>query len=272
MQMKKPNSLSAAATAVAEKKTTTPAVQLELENLMRGDAGHGVSTKAEDNLVPRVKVLQPLSPQVLDGTDKVDGARPGDFLLGDQLLAGKSGFWFQPCSFTQVWLEFKPLDQGGGFVGAHSFTREDEPPPGTIRYDKMKHKFSASGNECIHYRQVAGIAWQNQQGLEYVVTFKSTGHTIAREWMTIAGRANRYDDGKPRPLYSHIYRLTTSQRKNQAGQWFVIDVGAPLLLLDADAAQIVGDSMRAYVMGKALASAFDTGEKHAEVDETVNDN
>jgi hypothetical protein len=257
------------ATAVPTvKKEITPAQVDELKRQMQADAGHGVSTKVEDVIVPQIHVLQPLSPEVLDGPATVSGARPGDFLMGVEIVPGRTGFWFQLCAVTQLWLEFKPIDSGGGFVASYPFTSEGEPPLGAKRYEKMRLRFE-SGNECIHYRQFCGVAWRNGGGLEYVIPFKSTGHTVAKTWMMEAGRANRFPDGRAPPLYGHIWKLTTSQRKNASGQWYVVDVSAPLILTDPDAAKVVGDPTHAYLMGRALANAFEVGEKVAEVDRVV---
>jgi len=253
------------ATQVAKAKETAPAVMSELDEQMRKDAGHGVSTDARDNIIPQINVLQPLSPEVLDGPAQVDGAKPGDFLLANKtLIPGKEGIWFQPAKVVQIWLEFTPLAQGGGFVGAHEFVDENQPPPGARRKERFRMVFD-NGNECIHYRQMAGIAWIERTGMEYNISFKSTGHTIVKEWMTKAIRSNRFNDGSSRPFYGHIYKLTTSQRRNNAGQWYVIDVGDPVLLSSAAAADIVDNPTKAYRMGQLLAKAFENKEKVAEV-------
>jgi hypothetical protein len=234
----------------------------ELEELMRASSGAGISNKAEDNLVPQISVLQPLSPEVLDGPAKIEGAKPGDFLIGDNFIDGKTGLWFQPCFQDQTWLEFTPLAAGGGFVAQHEFTTENEPPPKAQRRERMRYVMP-NGNEVIHYRQMAGLMWENGVGLEHVISFKSTGHTIARQWMTKASQSNRLPDGRQRALPSHVYHLTTSMRRNASGQWFVIDVGDGVLLGTPAAQQIVHDSVRAMKMGMALNKAFANQEKRA---------
>jgi hypothetical protein len=233
-----------------------------LDDRMRADAGQGISTAASDNMVPQISILQPLSPEVLDGPGQIPKAKAGDFLLGDVLISGKDGFYFQPANMTQIWLEFNPLDQGGGFVAAYPWNGENNPPPGTSSNGRFRYEFD-NGNQCIHYRQLAGIVWRDKIGLEFVVPFKSTGHSIARQWMTDAMRANRLG-GESRPLFGHLYRLQTTPVKNNKGQWFALKVGPPILLGTAEADQIVGNSEDAYVMGKALAGAFESQERVAE--------
>ena len=256
------------AEAVAKIGETVPVPMSELEKQMQADAGRGVSTSIADNIIPQITILQPLSPEVLDGPEQIEGAKPGDLLVGKNLHSGKNGIWFQPCGFHQLWLEFTPLAQGGGFISAHPYVTDSNGqevlPDGAYRKEKMRVAFK-NGNECIHYRQLAGIVWENGTGLEYIIPFKSTGHTIAKEWNTKALRLNRFANGQSRSLWSHIYNLTTSQRRNQAGQWYVIDVGQALLLSDDDqkVVSIVGNPAAAYAMAGALATAFERNEKTA---------
>lgn len=232
----------------------------QLDDMMREDAGRGVSRDAADNLVPQIKVMQPLSPEIENNQ-----GNPGDFLLEGKFVSGSIGIWFQPCAFIQMWLEFQPLVQGGGFVASHVFTTEDVLPAGASKVDRFKVRMK-NGNEVIHYRQLAGIVWDKSIPLEYVIAFKSTGHTIAREWNTRAGRLNRFTDGTPRALFAHVYHLTTSRRENAQGKWYVIDVGQGLLLGSPEATELIGDGRRAYQIGRSLASAFETGEKAAKVE------
>ena len=258
--------------AQVAKKTGDVAVVSALDELMQQHKGAGLSNRAEDNLVPQISILQPLSPEVLEGPDKIAGAKPGDFLVTGKIISGREGFWFQPCFVDQTWLEFTPLQSGGGFVAQHPFVGVDGsgnavPPPGAMAIGKMRYKM-ANGNEVIHYRQLAGILWTAEAGqsigLEHVISFKSTGHTVMREWMTKAGQANRFANGDQRPLYGHVYKVTTEQRRNASGQWFAVKVGEPLLLGAKESEAVVGDPMRAFTMGAALSDAFAAKEKRAD--------
>lgn len=245
----------------------------DVSRLMREDAGQGISGRPEDNIVPQLKVLQPMSPEVMDGDERIEGAKPGDFLVGNALVSGREGLWFQPCFVDHKLFEFTPLERGGGFVAEHPVTRDElgnaaftsagdpQLPEGFRKVSTFKYE-SRDGNSLLHYRQLAGFVWPS--GVAYVISFKSTGHTTMRLWMTKAARSNPYEDGRQRSLFSHLYRLTTSRKSNSKGTWFSLEVGDAVCLdpeISPEVTKIVSDPFRAYVMGRALNAAFSTGEK-----------
>jgi len=259
----------------AHAKVGLPAEASDLDEMMRQDAGMGISNRAEDNIVPQLKVLQPLSPEVTEGPEKVPGAQAGDFLLGTTLIKGKEGIWFQPCHMDHKLFEFMPLDRGGGFVAEHPmkrdakgiavFTDEGDPalPQRAVKLDRFRYEIN--DNNLIHYRQLAGFAWKYSDkelettGQPYVISFKSTGHTTMRQWMTKASRSNQMKDGTQRPLFAHLYHLTTSHQRNAKGQWYSLEVGDAELIRKG----LVSDPNSVYLMGRALASAFASGEKES---------
>ena len=61
---------------------TKSALPAALAAMMEKDAGKGVSTAQEDNLVPLIYVLQTNSPQVNKRDERyIEGAEPGDLWL-----------------------------------------------------------------------------------------------------------------------------------------------------------------------------------------------
>jgi hypothetical protein len=243
------------------------------------DMGRGVSTDAADNLVPLIYVLQPLSPQVLDGPAHIEGARGGDIWLKNfpenPVVSGKEGIWFQPCSMYQKWTEWIPRDHGGGFVGSYDHN-DGKLPEGAVRDSNQKQRpryyFPDTGNECVDTRYEAGLYWRDGTPYPYVIPFKSTGHSISRGWMTkrsgLIIRAGKRTGVWP--AYSHVYKLTTTQRTNSHGTWYLFQIGAPEFLLTGWAGKPVskialeavgGDGDGAYAAGRALSAAFESGAK-----------
>lgn len=239
----------------------------DFDKQMYTDAGLGVSTRPSDNITPSISVLQPLSPQVLAGAAQIEDAVAGDFWIkgaNPPIVDGKAGIWFQPTAMTEHWFEFVPREQGGGFVARYDVEYDNKgriiPPEGAVQSEDNpnSYHFEDSGNNCIHYRHIAGFVWMDGVGLEYVLSFHGTGHTVARRWNTKWTR-KRFPDGKMMPAYSHLYHLTTSQHSNKKGTWFQIDVDEGSHLRTCG--ELVGDLHKALQMGRALAQAFQRGEK-----------
>lgn len=233
--------------------------------LLEQYAGAGISNKATDNIVPAIRILQPLSPEIAEGT--LPNAKPGDFMMGSEVIPSSIGFWFQPCHWHEIWFEFAPLAAGGGFITTHPWNGYDGgrpiPPPGATTINDFTFKMGA--NELIHYRQWAGIVWINKQPLQRIINFKSTGHTIAKNWMNVAREANRLKSGKQRPLFGHVYHLTSERITNNKGTWYQIKVGTPVTIEQAYADGIVDDYVA--TIGSELLKAFQGGEVRAAVDD-----
>ena len=272
----------AKAVAEREKQELTTEIQMDPELLQQidQDLGKGVSTDVADNLVPLIYVLQPLSPQVLDGPMHMDDAKAGDIWLKNfaetPIVSGKEGIWFMPCAMYQKWTEWIPRTQGGGFVASYDYNG-GKLPEGAVRDEdekkRPKYFFPDTGHDCVDTRYEAGMVWYNGQPYPYVIPFKSTGHKISRGWMTtrtsLLKRGVNGGPGGVWPAWSHVYKLTTKMEKNTQGQWFNFNIGSPNFYIPGFQDKphkvglevIGGDPNRAYVMGRALAQAFESGAK-----------
>lgn len=268
--------------AMVKKESTeleTVEVDEDLQKMLAQDSGKGVSTDAADNLVPLIYVLQSNSPQVQEGNAQIEGARAGDIWLknaSDAVVSGKSGIWYQPSIMYIRWTEWVPRDKGGGFVASYDYTGANDFPDGAekgVRADgRQKIWFPATGNECVATRYEAGHVWRDGQPLPYVIPFKSTGHTVSRGWMT-KRQSQKKPDGSTWPAWSALYLLTTVMRKNNFGSWYMLEVGDPQFYISGmgkphkKGLELVGgDAKRAYLLGRALETAFETGKVREEME------
>src|SRR3982751_762076 len=113
---------------VAIKEEGLPAEMLEE---LAADAGAGLSTSADDNIVPFIILLQDMSPEVKKrDPNYVEGAEAGMYLnratkqlwAGDRAMAERTGFpvlEFQHCYFDRQVVEWIPRQDGGGFVARY---------------------------------------------------------------------------------------------------------------------------------------------------------
>jgi hypothetical protein len=255
------------------KKENTALVDPELEAMLQEDAGKGISTKSEDNLVPLVYVLQAGSPQVQDGPAYIEGAKAGDIWLknaSNPIVKGKEGIWFMPCTMYMRWTEWIPREKGGGFVASYDYTDRNHLPAGAERDNEEKTRprffFKDTGNECVETRYEAGFVWRDGIELPYVIPFKSTGHSTSRGWMTKRSSQKR-PDGSIWPAWTSLYKLTTTLKSNNLGKWYLFEVGDPVFYMPGynkpyeEGLKLVGgDAKRAYALGRALEKAFEKRE------------
>lgn len=245
-------------TAVGKTADAPPAA---LASLAKKDAGKGVSTAQEDNLIPLIYVLQAQSPQVnkRNAGSYIAGAEAGSIWLrnfSDPIVAGEEGFLFQPCHFSKDWVEWIPRDNGGGFVGRHAELPKDakkvsDPKnPSKVRYVRK------NGNEIIETRyHVGNVITAKYGAVPYVIPLTSSGHTVSRDWM-FRMNSKQLPTGDKAPSWMCLYRLRTKERTNAAGTWFTWDIS------DEGWVQSEED----YLRGASLHEAVTSGAKAVEAD------
>lgn len=243
---------------VATSASANAGLPAHLQSLVAADAGKGVSTKAEDNIVPMVYILQTGSPQVnRNKPEFIEKAKSGDIWMRASpkpIIEGESGFIFQPCFFHKAWVEWKRPRGTGSFVTSHiERPAEAKEVPDPVNSKKMIW-IMPNGNEVIETRYHSGFYYPEEGGMPvpYVIPFSSTGHTISRQWMFMMGQKMIGQDRAP--SFAGLYRLKTREKTNAAGTWFLFDV--------ADAGWVPTEE--AYAHGRALYEAFASGEKTAE--------
>lgn len=232
------------------------AVPAFMKSRVAKDAGKGVSTAQEDNLVPLIYILQAQSPQVNKRNPAyIEEAEASDIWLRNSpnpIVKGDEGILFQPCFFNKDWIEWVARDSGGGFVARHvelpqdAKKIEDPKNPNRVKYVRP------NGNEVVETRHHIGYAITGDGALPYVISLSGSGHTVSRQWMFMMNGVQL--DGDKAPSFAKLYRLKTKERSNAAGTWFSFDV--------SDAGWVETD--QEYQRGLELHDAFVRGEKKME--------
>lgn len=234
-----------------------------LKDLVKADAGKGVSTAAEDNLVPLIYVLQSNSPQVNKRHESyIEGAEPGDIWLrnaSQPIVKGGDGVLFQPCFFQRdigEWIPRDPDGGGGGFVGRHLEMPSDATEVADEKNPARKRFMSPRGTEYVETRNHAGyVVLPSGLALPYNIALSSTGHSASRAWMQLMNTKVIGDDKAP--SWAVLYRIKTRLRTRKTQSWFVMDVADGGT--GADPTQWV--SPQEYARGKALHESFKSGAK-----------
>jgi hypothetical protein len=220
--------------------STRPVVSPELRARRQRDAGRGVSTKAEDRLIPLLYVLQTGSPQVDQrGNNYVQDAEPGDFYLRNALQpirSGIEGLDVIPCKMLRRWVGWLPQRRG--------LVAEYEKPPAGTEFRIIKDN-SGNDKEIMVQASTGHIIEDTRQfflrigGQSYMFPCTGTRHTFAREWQTHFNQL--YDeDGNLLPAFAHHYRLTTRPIDWANFRWFGVkfeDLGDVTDMAEYDAAE-----------------------------------
>lgn len=185
-------------------------------------AGAGFENQTSDDYsIPFLQILQALSPQLQEN----DSLRQGMILntVTGEVWDGKKGIAFVPATTQHVYVEWKPRDVGGGFVGIHEVNSDlvNHAKAASAEYGKYS---TPDGNELIETFYVYGIALDDDgNASEAVLAFSSTKIKKYKGWMTKAKTIQiPLPDGRriPAPLFAHRYRLKTVSEKNNKGQFF----------------------------------------------------
>jgi hypothetical protein len=247
--------------AIVEKKAPglPAAAPAFLSQYREQDAGKGYSTKAEDGIVPFIDILQLLSPQIKKNNEKfIKGAEAGDIYVKgalEPIVGPEDGIQVQPCAFERKWVEWVPRSKGGGFV-----TRHDDKPADAVERPNPEDETrtvwvrSSNGNQLIDTRYHYVLL----NGAPYVMAFKSTGHTVSREWtqlMKMLGGA----------AFERKYKVTTKLRTKGDNEWYVFGID---VLRDANGVPLFVETEAEYLAGQALCNSVMAGEKTADA-ETV---
>jgi hypothetical protein len=175
---------------------------------------------AADVLIPRLTILQGLSPQVTQGKPEFQpDARVGDIF--DVALSQRfpKGILYLPVYFVEQWLEWAPRNTGKGLQGIHTTDRIMQ----ETERDEKHRNVLPNGNYVAPTYQLYGYnipaGWRKSY-----IPFASTQRKACQEINT-AAREERITlpSGRviPAPLYSRTRALTTGPKTNAEGTWMI---------------------------------------------------
>lgn len=242
--------------------------------------GAGVSHDADDSIVPLLRVLQALSPQVSSRKPEyVPGAEEGKiWLRGTNLLWDE--IWFIQCGFDHVWNEWVPRDDGGGFRGRHETKPADaiqvlkdpnDPEKGktwmspdhTTEYVETRNHFGLIlPTEPSPEGQSSGSPRSGSLNTELVspepavLTLSSTGHTFSKN-LTTTIRRNKAPDGAIYPAFSKKYLIKTAHQTKGNYSWFQYVLGGQ--------AEWVDEAI--FEQAREFHKMIEAGQRHADVDQ-----
>jgi len=202
---------------VATKNTTELAILSDLEQ----DAGAGFGGMTQDDYaLPFLRLLTNTSPEV----GSLDGAMPGMVLntVTGELFDGKKGILVVPCAYVRQYIEWAPRGQGSG-APVHIYPATSDILTQTHREPGDNKDYLENGNyienTANHYVMVLD---ENGVPSPALITMKSTQLKKSRKWNSMMQSVKM--QGKnglfTPPMYSQVYRLSTTAESNDKGKWF----------------------------------------------------
>jgi hypothetical protein len=202
-------------TAVA--KRTAASLPAEYEDFMGGSTGLENVT-AKDIMIPRIVILQSLSPQLdKKKPEFIKGAQVGDFCDTATGEFWRDEFLFIPVFFATVYLEWKPKRAGM----AKNHGTDPSILSKTLRNDRNQNVLKNSGNIVAETATWYGLNG-NSNWSRCFFPFTSTGLKDSRLWMTQLTRQKlpRGDGGEfTPPIFYRSWLGTTVEKSNDQGSW-----------------------------------------------------
>lgn len=192
-------------------------INIEQEFIDVGGTGFENVT-ASDLLIPRLTILQGLSPQVSRGKPEYDeNAKVGDIYDVGLQERFPEGVEVVCAHYTKAWLEWAPRQTGKGLVAIHeSGAIMDETERNATNQPTL-----ANGNLIAETAQFYCLNLTTKERRKSFIPMASTQLKKARRLLTLATGEKVMMNGTEvtPPLFWRSYFLTTVPESNAMGNW-----------------------------------------------------
>ena len=213
-------------TQIAESQKT--AIATFDETLLSGGTGLEETT-TEDFAIPFIRVLQPMSPQLIKSNRSyVEGASEGDLYntVTGETYDGEKGINIVPCAYNKKFIEWIPREKGGGLVNAgHDMSILSK----CKRDEESRRYYTSEGNEIVETAQFF-VLITDPTPQQAVLAFTSTQLGVARKWLTMLRMArvqNSKGESVEAPMFAFTYNLASTTQSNDKGTWHGYSVNQP---------------------------------------------
>lgn len=209
------------------KQQSKDLVTKEMTDLMVQQAGSGMEgVQTEDLAIPFISILQSNSPQCKkSNTDYIEGAEEGMIFnsVTGEMFRSEEGILVLPCGFTRHYIEWKPRNEGGGFIAQHP---RDTDLVSKCTFDENGRMVTPSGTHLVdtanHF--VLLLTKNINDELETqkaVIAMASSNLTTSRKWNSLmtSKKIKHGDNMITPPSYAFSYKLTGQPASNDKGDW-----------------------------------------------------
>jgi hypothetical protein len=183
-------------------------------------------TTTEDLGIPFLAIVQSGSPELKKShkdyeTKKIEGVEEGSIfntVTRAHLYApGSEPLIVVPCAYEKTYNEWKVRGDGmggGGFIRSHS-------NPAIINEctrNERNQDILPNGNQIVTTGVFFLKYYFNGTWEPAILSMVSTQLKKARQWLNMMMAIKQ--DGRPLPMFSHKYAITTAAESNANGSWF----------------------------------------------------
>jgi hypothetical protein len=181
---------------------------------LRGELGNTAGREnvgREDVLIPRLCVAQALSPQLKKSNEAyMPDLEPGQFFNSVNGQIYGESVRVIPLSFFKTFIEFKPINDGGGIV--KMYAPGQVPPLADMAFTDGKQP------KVTEFKNRFGLILKDDGTVEpIVVSFKSTGLKAAKRWNYLIAERNL-------PAYAFVYNFTVKTMTGKGNEWFGMSI------------------------------------------------
>jgi len=187
-------------------------------------SGFGELNLARDTAIPYISILQTSSPQLNPSkAEYIETAKAGQ-LYNTVTQETFNDVKVIPVFYHLRYVEWKPREQGGGFIASHS---AESGIIGQTKRDPMTNKMILpTGNHIVQtaYHYVIILTDSGYQNA--VISMASSQLKKSRRWNSlmlsqkIKGPSGMFTP----PTYAFTYKLSTVSESNDRGSWFGFQV------------------------------------------------
>ena len=200
-----------------------------------GMASDGLeNVTANDVIIPRLTILQALSPQVTKSKPEfIKGAEQGNFCDTGTNEIFVDSISVIPCFFARVFLEWAPRATGRGLVKNHGIDASilDQCTP-----DEKGRQIMPNGN-LVAETATYYVLNMSAGGRRSFIPMSSTQLRAARRWMTVitAEKGTRADGSQfTPPIFYRQWEASPVEQTNPEGNWYGWKFEAGLALPQMD--------------------------------------
>ena len=188
-----------------------PFVQTELPDHLKNQGSVGnEEVTAEDQTIPRLTLLQKLSPQCDESKPEyIEGAKAGEF-HNSVTNERYSEVYVMNLFYRKTVAAFKKRDLGGGFAGNYDSIESAIKALNSDGLDPEAYDLVDTGN---HYCLLLDEQGNPKQPI--LISMNGSKIRVSKQWNTqILAR------GENIPRYSGVWKLSPISQSNSKGSWF----------------------------------------------------